>query len=294
MRSLLPAGAAACLALTCMPVTAQPSHSVHDGWVSDAITLRSADGVQLSGSLVTPEEGRPIAVIVLVHGSGPSERYTALAALLALRRVAVLTYDKRGVGQSGGRYERVNDVSRANLELMASDATAAMKWVLDSPILKALPRGFVGLSQAGWVVPIAVARLPTVDFIGFWSGPTCTTSEQLHLQHFSAEHESDWPRVTADMISEAMLHVEYRPDDVDPRHWLKAVSVPGIWLFGGQDPYVPIALSTRRLQQLIDNGRSNFEYRVFPEEGHNLADSPRQASFVTMVDWIEGIALSSR
>jgi pimeloyl-ACP methyl ester carboxylesterase len=210
---------------------------------------------------------------------------------MALRRIAVLTYDKRGVGQSGGRYEGVDNVSAANLELLASDAAAAMKWVSKSPRVQSLPRGFVGISQAGWVVPLALSRSPAIDFLGFWSGPTCTTSEQLHFQHSSAERESSQPQVAGNN-SLATGRVEYRPDDVDPLSRLTSVSVPGLWLFGGKDPYVPINLSTRRLQELIDKGRRNLQYRVFPEEGHNLADSPKQPSFVTMVEWIEGIALS--
>lgn len=280
--------------LVCISATAQTSRSQHDGWRSDALSFRAADAVQLSGSLITPRAGPAIAVVVLVHGSGPAERYTALAALMALRRIAVLTYDKRGVGESGGGYEGVDDVSAANLELLAADAAAAMKWVAESPAVRSLPRGFVGLSQAGWIVPLAMSESPTVAFIGFWSGPTCTTSEQLHFQRFSAEHDSDRPQGASDKISEAMRRVEYRADDVDPLTRLKAVSLPGLWLFGGQDPYVPIDVSTKRLQELIDMGRSNFQYRVFPDEGHNLADSPKQESFVAMVDWIEQIALSSR
>ncbi|MDB5968889.1 MAG: alpha/beta hydrolase [Hydrocarboniphaga sp.] len=213
---------------------------------------------------------------------------------MALHAIAVLTYDKRGVGQSGGSYQRTDDISAANLALLASDAAAAMQWVSNSSRVRSLPGGFVAISQSGWVVPMALAKSPAVDFIGFWSGPTCTTSEQLQFQHFSAEHESDRSRMTDSEISVAMRHVDYRPDDIDPLSQLTAVSIPGLWLFGGQDPYLPIELSTRRLQKLIDNGRSNFEYRVFTEEGHNLADSPKQASFIAMIDWIERIAASRR
>ena len=68
-------------------------------------------------------------------------------------------------------------------------------------------------------------------------------------------------------IRQVMRHVDIRPDDVDPLKLLTTVSIPGLWLFGGRDPYLPVELSTQRLQALINQGRSNFEYRVFPEEG---------------------------
>jgi pimeloyl-ACP methyl ester carboxylesterase len=211
---------------------------------------------------------------------------------MALRGIAVLTYDKRGAGKSEGTFERTDNVSAANLELLASDAAAAMRWVSGNSQLRSLPRGFVAISHSGWVIPIALARSPSVDFIGFWSGPACTTSEQLHFQAFSARFEADPNGMSADAIREAMRHVKYRPDDVDPVDRLKAISIPALWLFGGRDPYVPVELSTRRLQDLIDKGRANFQYQVFPEEGHNLADSPEQASFIATVDWINRIASS--
>ena len=148
------------------------------------------------------------------------------------------------------------------------------------------------MSQSGWVIPLALAQSPKVDFIGFWSGPTCTTSEQLHFQKLSETRDFDRSKMTDAEIGEVMSHVSYRPDDVDPLKTLKEVSVPGLWLFGARDPWLPIELSVQRLQGIIDEGKSNFRYEVFPDDGHNLADSSRQPSFTAMIDWIKQVTSS--
>lgn len=282
-----------CLGVAFTPAAAHEGADGAQPWQTKAVSFRSADGVLLSGSLVTAQDG-PIAAIVLGPGAFPGERYENLAAMMALRGIVTLTYDKRGTGKSGGVRGHAGDTSAANLALFASDAAAAMQWLSRNPVTRSLPRGFVAISQSGWVIPLALDRSPGVDFIGFWSGPTCTTSEQLHFQSFSEKRDYDRAKMTDDEIRETMRHVDYRSDDVDPLESLKPVSVPGLWLFGGRDPHVPVELSVRRLRGLIDQGRSNFEYRVFPEESHDLADSADQASFVAMIDWIKQVASAER
>lgn len=65
------------------------------------VEFRSAD-VTLSGMLLVPP--KMIAALVLVHGSDKEERNDLLAQALARNGVDTLTYDKRGVGKSGGVY----------------------------------------------------------------------------------------------------------------------------------------------------------------------------------------------
>lgn len=60
-------------------------------------------GSTLSGTIVFPDESPPRAAIVLIHGSGRATRILWLAHLFASEGIAVLTYDKRGAGKSGGQ-----------------------------------------------------------------------------------------------------------------------------------------------------------------------------------------------
>lgn len=93
-----------------------------------------ASGFSLAGTLTTPPvQGRlRHPAVVLVAGSGPIERdavvagipvFAQLAGQLAEQGFVVLRYDKRGVGQSGGRTETVT------LKDYADDAIAAVKWL---------------------------------------------------------------------------------------------------------------------------------------------------------------------
>jgi pimeloyl-ACP methyl ester carboxylesterase len=67
-------------------------------------------GVQLSGSITCPAAGGAGPGVVLIAGSGPSDRHNdgffdALRAHLASAGVVVLAYDKRGAGKSTGAWE---------------------------------------------------------------------------------------------------------------------------------------------------------------------------------------------
>ncbi|WP_406176075.1 alpha/beta hydrolase [Streptomyces sp. NBC_00996] len=72
------------------------------------VSVRTLDGLQLAGTLVTPEQPATRAV-VLVHGGGVTREeggfFTRLAAGLAGAGVASLRFDLRGHGQSEGRQE---------------------------------------------------------------------------------------------------------------------------------------------------------------------------------------------
>jgi pimeloyl-ACP methyl ester carboxylesterase len=252
------------------------------------VEIRSR-GAILSGSMLLPESGPPAAAIVLVHGSGKEERMLWLARPLAKDGFAVLTYDKRGVGMSGGTYEGGEDnISAANLDLLASDATAAMGTLRSH--LPGVPAGFAGGSQAGWIVPIAAARSPGIKFQVLWSGPVCTTSEQLHFQHLAEADVAFWKSHTHEQVADYMRSVSYRADDVDPRTSLAKLSIPGLWLYGDEDNLVPVDLSITRLQDLIRQGHSNFEYRMVTG-GHNIiGKAPNGPAYLQTVAWIHSIA----
>lgn len=87
-----------------------------------------SEGVTLAGSILMPK--KPIAAIVIVHGSDPVKREIEFAKQFAKDGIAVLTYDKRGVGESGGTYVGptvgTNNVDSANLNLLSFDASAAI------------------------------------------------------------------------------------------------------------------------------------------------------------------------
>lgn len=214
-------------------------------------------------------------------------RDSAFAARLAERGLAVLTYDKRGVGKSAGFYEDENNVSATNLELLAADAQAALAVFRADIRWRSVPHGYVGYSQAGWVLPMALARDPSPPaFFVLLSGPMCTTSEQLHFQRFAESRAYDPARWTEDDIQREMRGVRVRTDDVDPAAFLRDSAVPGLWLFGGRDVYVPVQLSIQRIRELDGRSPAQLAYRVYAGSGHDLTDARERDAFEDLVEFI--------
>lgn len=87
-----------------------------------------SEGVNLAGTICTPQHAE--AAVVIVHGSDQVPRMKEFAEILAKQNISVFTYDKRGVGESGGVYAGpevgTNNISSENLNLLAKDASAAI------------------------------------------------------------------------------------------------------------------------------------------------------------------------
>jgi pimeloyl-ACP methyl ester carboxylesterase len=242
-----------------------------------------SEGVTLAGTIIMPDAVRPSAGIVIIHGSGPAERLTGLAQLLSAGRFAVLTYDKRGVGKSGGVY--VNNALATNLRLLAKDAQAAMKALSEDPRLADIPLGYFGLSQGGWIAPIAARENPRAKFMAFLSGPVTTVGEEDHFSKIAEGNPDFWKTHTDAEVLEMMKSAQRLSDDYDPLPDLAAFTGPALWLLGGQDVSIPVGLSTTNLDAFIRSGKPYFQYRVFPEEGHNFKAPIPALAFVTQ--WIE-------
>jgi alpha-beta hydrolase superfamily lysophospholipase len=247
---------------------------------NEEVTFES-HGAVLSGTLTWPD-GRPKAALVLVQGSGPQERLSKLASMVAKRGIAVLTYDKRGVGRSGGVYEGELNSSAANISLLADDAAAAVRALAGQQDLQVLPIGLLGISQAGWIVPLAAVNDREVAFIGLWAGPLCRVSEQFRFQKLTGSG-ADIPQSRREEIIAALTS----GGDVDPVSSLSRLHIPAMWILGGKDDQVPTDLAVQRLDRLIAAGHPEFAYRIFPELGHP-AISPESIDY--MLDWLDRTA----
>jgi len=136
-----------------------------------------ANGVALAGTLTLPPASLgdgPFPAAVLVAGSGPNDRdetilrhklFLVLADDLTRRGVAVLRYDKRGVGKSTGSY------ALATSRDFADDAQAAFAYLKTQPHINAAKVGLIGHSEGGLIAPMVAAKSPTVAFLVLLAGP---------------------------------------------------------------------------------------------------------------------------
>jgi hypothetical protein len=281
--------ASALCTLALLGAAVQPIAAAEPAVRGEDIQFANA-GATLSGTLFRAR--RPVAGVVIVHGSGQEKRLDDFAALLAKQGITALTYDKRGVGESGGVYAGpevgTNNIDPDNLALLASDAAAAARLLRQKLGRKPRPIGLMGFSQAGWVIPLAAKREPEVKFMVLFSGPLITTREQLRFQFMTDGNEAFWDTHTDAYARERMRTDPDRYEfvDTDPRDTLAALSIPGLWLFGGRDIQLPAQLSIEHLDALKAQGKP-FEHRLYPLLGHNTAFAASSEPVQAAVEWIK-------
>lgn len=116
----------------------------------------------LSGTLTVPAGEGPFPAVVLLSDSGPQNRdvdvtgyhmFGQLANYLTRHGVAVLRFDDRGVGKSGGIY------ANATTADLATDAQAALAYLQDRPLIAPRHVGLLGHGE-GANVALLVAAAP--------------------------------------------------------------------------------------------------------------------------------------
>lgn len=141
---------------------------------SEEVSFVGAGDFELAGTLTLPDGDGPHPGVILVTGSGPQDRdetllghkpFAVLADHLTRAGIAVLRYDERGVGASGG------DFATATSDDFARDAEAALAWLASRPEVDRDRVGIVGHSEGGLVAPMVASRSELPAFIVMLAGP---------------------------------------------------------------------------------------------------------------------------
>jgi uncharacterized protein len=160
-----------------------------------------ANGFNLIGTLSKPtgQAGKRLPAVILVAGSGPVDRDETIAGVPVFGQLAnaladagylVLRYDKRGVGQSGGRTET------AGLAEYAEDLRAAIRFMGGRKAVDPRRLAVVGHSEGGAVGLVAAAkdrRVATLVLLAATgvSGNDLVLAQQKHLLDRSSLSEDD-------------------------------------------------------------------------------------------------------
>jgi pimeloyl-ACP methyl ester carboxylesterase len=150
----------------------------------EEITFRSGDNT-LKGVLLLPKTPGPHPAVAFVHGSGSLDRndwtsHPALREHLARHGIASLCWDKPGVGASTG------DWTGQSFRDRALEAVEAVKFLKRRPDIDGKHVGLWGISQGGWVCPLAASLSSDVAFLILVSAPAGTVGEQ---DLYRIEHE---------------------------------------------------------------------------------------------------------
>jgi len=264
--------------------------------------------VRLAGTLISPAAGVNHPAIILVHGSGAENREYILpfARFLIRRGVAVLGYDKRGVGGSSG------DWNTASFDDLAGDVVAAFEYLKTRRDVDPRHIGLLGVSQAGWVMPLAAIRTKDMAFLISVSGagvpPSETTVDQARQEMTASGMR---PETVADITALLRLQYEFArtgqgwneyvaarkalaarlggrvpdsfPDTPDHPYWqsirrmylydpgptLRQLQVPTLALFGELDNNI-IAGKNRAAWEaaLTAGGNRDYLLKVMPKANH--------------------------
>lgn len=141
--------------------------------VEEVTYPNKAAGFDLAGTLTLPEGNGPFPAAILITGSGPQDRdetilghkpFWVLADYLTRHGIAVLRYDDRGFGKSGGKY------ATSAMPEFADDVEAGMEFLKTRKEIDPAKIGLIGHSEGGCTGPMVATRRDDVDFLVMLAG----------------------------------------------------------------------------------------------------------------------------
>jgi len=278
--------------------------------VEEVNFLNEKEGHTLAGTLFIPDQPFTHTAIIL-SGSGPTQRdgdivghklYAVLADLLTKKGIAVLRFDDRGVGESGGKY------ASATSEDFASDANAALRFLKHHDTVASSKIGYIGHSEGSLIAAIALAnkKNTSADFFISLAGPSTTGGEVLIDQSYliqkvrgiaSSELEKDdklqrkliqavaqnrsshdikalmsaagipAPQQEAQVSQLTSVWMQYFIK-TDPKDYLKTLSLPVFAVHGARDLQVPVRQNINGFIRSID--KQWITYKIYPNLNHLL------------------------
>jgi dipeptidyl aminopeptidase/acylaminoacyl peptidase len=249
--------------------------------------------LDLAGLLFVPKGAGPYPGVVFIHGSGASRRdnrwYLTLVHYLQENGVAVLLPDKRGSEKSQG------DWKTSSFEELATDTISAVKYLGKQASIRVSPIGIVGISQGGWIAPIAADGSTDISYIVDVVGTSVTAHEQLLFEEKNNLREMGFPPAAANMAAPMTTFILRKisqrsfwkaTGNFDPLPYWRKIEIPALVLYGSEDTNLPSQESRERFESL---NKGNIIVKVYEGSGHALQDPPGKGSDIFRKDALEEI-----
>ncbi|MDH6428336.1 alpha/beta hydrolase [Paenibacillus odorifer] len=252
---------------------------------------------QLTGTLVLPESySGTVGLVVFVHGDGPvndtyDDGYKPLWEKLASAGYASLSLNKPGIGGSSGNW------LEQSMEDRAQETIYAINWAKALPMIDAQAIGLWGASQAGWVIPKIVKKVPDLAFsilvspaIQWISQGQYNTRQEMILEGFSEQEIKKREDYNAQILLllkeqasyEKYLRIAQSDDLISKEKWgffaknyqsdasgdLKNFTTPVHLVLGGQDINVDVEETERVYREKIPENLLSVFY--IPDADHSM------------------------
>ena len=283
---------------------------------AEPVSFQNGD-VILSGELIKPLRGSRHPAIVIVHGSGAQSREGApsspnymrfIANNFARQGIAALIYDKRGVGNSTG------DWNKASFDELADDVLAGVQFLKNRPDIDSRQIGLWGTSQAGWIMASAGSRSKDAAFIIVIGGGGVSPTEQelyrreknlreagfieTEIQKALAHQRLKFDLVRRnealklDAVNEETKNEKWFPYvsnprsgqrwtywsgiiDFDPESLWEKFDRPVLIVFGELDESSPLPDSANGIEQALKKGgNKDYTVKIFPRADHIVLVKP--------------------
>ena len=152
-------------------------------YVEEEVTFPGgAEGIVLAGTLTLPEGDAPFPAALLIGGSGPQDRddslanhrpFLLIADALTRQGIAVLRYDKRGVGKSTGNPDTATTMD------LASDAKAALAFLKTRKEIDGSRIGLLGHSEGAIIAPYLAGHSKEGKWLVLLAAPATTGEKTL-------------------------------------------------------------------------------------------------------------------
>jgi len=247
--------------------------------------------VMLAGTLLTPLDKSPAPAVILIPGSGAATRngswntHRSIGEYLVQRGIAVLLYDKRGVGGSTGDWESETFDERAQ------DVAAMVTFLKSRKDIDPRQIGLIGHSQGAYIAPLVVAKYSSdVKFVVLLAGSGEKVWNQI-LTNERAESignglsEDDVNKRVADLEGQLqflrkvqspcrLLKAHYLCFvlDYDPAATLEKLTVPSLALYAELDTQVPPDVNIPLIESALETaGNDDYTIRTFEKSNHWFA-----------------------
>lgn len=229
----------------------------------------TSHGVALHGTVVVPEGGARGPGIVMVHGSGEHDRddYRTEAEAFAKAGIATLIYDKRTEGYS--LFER-------DYSVLADDALAAVRTLRSQPGVDPARVGVWGLSEGGWVAPLAASKSKDVAFVVTVGANGVSPDRQQSWAFETYLRRGGVTGSMVDMVASTNMRTlagagVFPEAGYDPVPVLEKVRQPVLGLWGELDRLTPPGEAVRIFRETLERtGNRQYTLKVFPQAQHGL------------------------